>query len=93
MSDFMVHPDHYNHPGRKECWDEMQDIFGKEFTAIWCAMTAYKYAYRAGTKYGNTELQDTSKMYNYIDKAKELKNGSVAANIAYHQLMEALGRE
>lgn len=44
------HPKHYNIPGRKECIDEMVDIFGEENTVIWSIMTAYKYGYRIGNK-------------------------------------------
>lgn len=44
------HPKHYNIPGRKECIDEMVDIFGEENTVIWAIMTAYKYGYRIGNK-------------------------------------------
>ena len=67
------HPAHYNAPGRKECIEEMVDKWGREFTAVWCEMTAYKYEYRAGTKDGNPEEQDMAKRQWYLDKAKELR--------------------
>lgn len=44
------HPSHYNKEGRKECIDEMVDIFGLENTIIWAIITVYKYRYRIGAK-------------------------------------------
>jgi len=44
------HPTHYNLDGRKECWDEMEEIFGREKTVHFCILSAYKYVYRAGEK-------------------------------------------
>ena len=73
MKEQVNHPAHYNAPGRKECIEEMVDMWGAEQTAIWCEMTAYKYQYRAGTKDGNSEEQDLAKRQWYLDKAKELR--------------------
>lgn len=66
------HPAHYNAPGRKECIEEMIDKWGREQTAIWCEMTAYKYDYRAGTKEGEPDERDMAKRQWYLDKAVEL---------------------
>ena len=73
MKEMVNHPAHYNAPGRKECIEEMVDIWGAEQTAVWCEMTAYKYEYRAGTKDGNSKEQDLAKRQWYLDKAKELR--------------------
>lgn len=67
------HPAHYNIPGRKECIEEMIDKWGREFVAVWCEITAFKYEYRAGEKNGNSEEQDMSKRQWYLDKANELR--------------------
>lgn len=67
------HPAHYNAPGRKECIEEMIDKWGREQTAIWCEMTAYKYDYRAGTEEGEPDERDMAKLQWYLDKAEELR--------------------
>lgn len=66
------HPSHYNLPDRKECIDEMIDIYGLKDVAKWCEITAYKYKYRAGHKGSVTE--DMSKAAWYTVKACELKS-------------------
>ena len=71
-SDMVNHPSHYNLPDRKECIDEMIDIYGLKDVAKWCEITAYKYKYRAGHKDSATE--DMSKATWYIIKARELKS-------------------
>lgn len=71
-SDMVNHPSHYNLPDRKECIDEMIDIYGLKDVAKWCEITAYKYKYRAGHKGSVTE--DMSKAAWYIIKAHELKS-------------------
>lgn len=71
-SDMVNHPSHYNLPDRKECIDEMIDIYGLKDVAKWCEITAYKYKYRAGHKGSVTE--DMSKAAWYIIKARELKS-------------------
>ena len=72
MSDLVNHPKHYNQSGRKECWDEMKEIFGLEAVVIFDVLSAYKYHYRAGSKEGNPEKQDKAKIQNYMNHAKEL---------------------
>lgn len=66
------HPSHYNLPDRKECIDEMIDIYGLKDVAKWCEITAYKYKYRAGHKDNLT--QDVQKAIWYTIKAHELKS-------------------
>lgn len=70
--EFVNHPAHYNHY-TKEVIDMMVDIFGREATALWCEMTAFKYRMRAGTKPGNEITEDMDKEKWYLDKAKELR--------------------
>lgn len=71
-SDMVNHPSHYNLPDRKECIDEMIDIYGLKDVAKWCEITAYKYEYRAGHK--DSLTQDMLKAMWYTDKARELKS-------------------
>lgn len=71
-SDMVNHPSHYNLPDRKECIDEMIDIYGLKDVAKWCEITAYKYKYRAGHK--GSMVEDMSKATWYTDKARELKS-------------------
>ena len=71
-SDMVNHPSHYNLPNRKECIDEMIDIYGLKDVAKWCEITAYKYKYRAGHK--GPVVEDMSKAIWYTTKAHELKS-------------------
>lgn len=71
-SDMVNHPSHYNLPDRKECIDEMIDIYGLKDVAKWCEITAYKYKYRAGHK--DSLTQDVQKAIWYTIKAHELKS-------------------
>jgi hypothetical protein len=71
-SEMVNHPSHYNLPDRKECIDEMIDIYGLKDVAKWCEITAYKYKYRAGHK--GSVVEDMSKAAWYIIKARELKS-------------------
>lgn len=71
-SEIVNHPSHYNLPDRKECIDEMIDIYGLKDVAKWCEITAYKYEYRAGHK--GSVGEDMSKAEWYTDKAHELKS-------------------
>lgn len=65
------HPNHYNRNGRKECIVEMQDLFGRHITAVFCLTNAYKYLYRAGEKEGNSMKQDMLKAKWYFDYVTE----------------------
>lgn len=71
-SEMVNHPSHYNLPDRKECIDEMIDIYRLKDVAKWCEITAYKYKYRAGHK--GSVVEDMSKAAWYIIKARELKS-------------------
>ncbi len=71
-SDTANHSGHCNLPDRKECIDEMIDIYGLKDVAKWCEITAYKYKYRAGHK--DSAVEDMSKAVWYIIKACELKS-------------------
>lgn len=71
-SEMVNHPSRYNLPDRKECIDEMIDIYGLKDVAKWCEITAYKYKYRAGHK--GSVVEDMSKAAWYIIKARELKS-------------------
>ena len=66
------HPDHYNIEGRKECWDEMEDILGSEAVYWWCLGSIYKYIYRKGSKPGEPAEREKEKIYAYMAKANEL---------------------
>lgn len=65
------HPSHYCRPDRKECIDEMIDLYGIEATEQWCRMTAYKYHYRMGLK--DDIAQEVGKAEWYEHKADELR--------------------
>ena len=71
-SEMVNHPSRYNLPDRKECIDEMIDIYGLKDVAKWCEITAYKYEYRAGHK--DSAAEDMSKAAWYTVKACELKS-------------------
>ena len=74
--EMVIHPKHYNKEGRRECWDEMLEIFGPDAVAIFDILSAYKYKYRAGTKDGNPTEQDQAKIENYMKHAKDLVTNS-----------------
>lgn len=74
-SDMVNHPSHYNLPDRKECVDEMIDIYGLKDVAKWCEITAYKCKYRARRASSFTNfVQDMHEATWYMDKARELKS-------------------
>lgn len=79
----IYHPAHYNSTGRKECWDEMIDLFGAEMVAVFDCINAYKYWYRAGKKQGDTKQQDLKKMKNYIDHAEKIAKGAWMTDADY----------
>lgn len=69
MNDNVNHPRHYNKPGRKECIEEMLDLFGVEEVKIFCKLNAYKYKYRCDLKNG---IEDIAKMTWYKNKFDSL---------------------
>lgn len=77
--EYVNHPSHYNNYNI-EVIDMMERIWGKENTALWCEMTAFKYRMRVGTKPDNSIEQDLKKERWYLDKAEEIKN-----NIIVHE--------
>lgn len=68
------HPSHYNVEGKKECIDEMVELFGLENTISFALLNAYKYMYRDGLK--DIAKDDKDKAYWYINwsLSKIIKN-------------------
>lgn len=66
----VTHPSHYTQ-GNIECIDAMVSAFGKEATAHFCHLNAFKYLWRTEHKNG---LQDIDKAIWYLNKFKELKS-------------------
>ena len=64
MNDMVNSPKHYRRKGRKECIEEMIDVFGFEWVRIFCLLNVYKYKYRHEMKNGQED----------IDKANWYKN-------------------
>ena len=64
------HPTHYQ-GAKYECIDVMLDVFGKEKTAAFCELNAFKYLWRSDSK--GTDLQDKQKAIWYLNKYNELK--------------------
>lgn len=60
------HPKHYNADGKKECIEEMRDMYGSNKVGTFCLLSAYKYLYRAGEKQGNPKEQDMAKAEWYV---------------------------
>lgn len=74
-SEMVNHPSHYSLPDRKECIDEMIDIYGLKDVAKWCEITAYKCKYRARRAGSFTNFtQGMLEAASYTDKARELKS-------------------
>lgn len=69
MSDAVNHPSHYCQEGRKECIEEMIDIYGVEAVKTFCQLNIYKYIYRHEMKNGEEDLK---KAKWYEDKYNEL---------------------
>lgn len=76
--EYVDHPSHYRREGSVECIDEMMALFGREAVMWFCALSAYKYRYRAGDKPGNDARKDIAKSDWYMNKYCELmKSGAV----------------
>lgn len=69
MGNNVIHPNHYNIPGRKECIEEMIEKFGHEKTEAFCELNSYKYHYRHEMKNGQ---EDLDKAQNYEDMLKSM---------------------
>lgn len=69
--EYVQHPSHYNNY-YLEVIDILERIYGTEYTAMWCEMTAMKYRLRMGTKPGEPIERDLEKERWYLDKRNEL---------------------
>lgn len=88
MNNQVFHPEHYNHEGRKECWEEMYEKFGLDAVVIFDCLNAYKYLYRAGTKEGNSREQDILKAKNYYMHAIEFHTDNKIGNDAVECILK-----
>jgi len=93
MDDKLItnHPSRYNREGRKECIDEMVDIFGLDATIQWSIMTAYKYRYRLGLKDDAKLEMAKIKWYEdwvYAHLTKRCTNATNAVVFAYFHSKE-----
>ena len=75
------HPSHYNQEGKKECIVEMREQFGDLAVYWFCKLNAYKYAYRAGSKEGNSEEQDKAKIAWYEEYARQMHQSVMLPDI------------
>lgn len=71
--EYVNHPTHYNQ-WKKEVIDMMIDIYGKENTALFCEMNAFKYTMRVGFKPTDNIKQDIDKRNWYLKKKSEILN-------------------
>ena len=63
------HPSHYCKEGRKECIEEMLELFGIEEVKSFCKLNVYKYRYRHDLKNGQEDLKKAEwyeKKYNEL---------------------------
>jgi hypothetical protein len=67
-----INPQHYRNYSF-ETLEMMQTIYGKEATAQYCEMSAFKYRMRMGAKPGSSVEQDLEKEKWFLNKAKELQ--------------------
>lgn len=97
------HPKHYNQPGKKECIDEMVELFGLQATLDFCWLNCYKYLYRAGEKEGNSKEQDIEKAKWYFKWALDhqqyphdvilQKLENMQESIKFTKILESLNEE
>ena len=69
--DSVNHPSHYNIEGRKECIEEMLELFGVDAVKIFCELNAYKYRYRHELKGGEEDLKKADWYDDYREKLTE----------------------
>ena len=81
MGNNVIHPGHYNIPGRKECIEEMVEKFGHEKTEAFCELNSYKYHYRHELKNGQ---EDLDKACNYENMLKSMVESDPRFMIADH---------
>ena len=86
----VYHPNHYNRNGRKECWEEMKDLYNADAVVIFDCLNAYKYAYRNGEKAGNPSEQEIAKIKAYLNHAKRLDDENVLNSYAKFVLNKTL---
>ena len=96
MGNKVIHPGHYNIPGRKECIDEMVEKFGHEKTEAFCELNSYKYHYRHELKNGQEDLDKASNYTNMLQQMIENDPRFKLANqtgleCQMHQLIEEMG--
>lgn len=77
----VIHPKHYNIPGRKECIVEMREKFGDEKVENFCELNSYKYQYRHEQKNGQEDLEKAS---NYARILREIYKTDQRFRIADH---------
>lgn len=70
QKEMVNHPSHYKN-NKYETIDIMLDVFGKDKTADFCELNAFKYLWRANNK--GTDIQDKKKAIWYLNKYIELK--------------------
>lgn len=68
------HPSHYNKEGRKECIEEMLDLFGIEEVKSFCKLNVYKYRYRHDLKNGQEDLKKAEWYQNKHDELCALED-------------------
>ena len=95
MMSNVIHPGHYNIPGRKECIEEMLEKFGYEKTEAFCELNSYKYQYRHEQKNGQEDLDKAANyqkmLMEYIRKDPRFKNADhYGLEVQMQQLIEEM---
>ena len=70
QKEMVNHPSHYKN-NKYEAINIMLDVFGKDKTAAFCELNAFKYLWRANNK--GTDIQDKKKAIWHLNKYIELK--------------------
>ena len=73
QKEMVNHPSHYKN-NKYEAINIMLDVFGKDKTAAFCELNAFKYLWRANNK--GTDIQDKKKAIWYLNKYIELKENN-----------------
>lgn len=68
------HPSHYCKEGRKECIEEMLELFGIEEVKSFCKLNVYKYKYRHDLKNGQEDLKKAEWYQNKYDELCALED-------------------
>lgn len=90
--DNVNHPSHYNIEERKECIEEMLELFGVDAVKIFCELNAYKYRYRHELKGGEEDLKKADW---YDDYGERLTGGmrKIAEHFGYESQTRMLVEE